>query len=351
MAVLGKIRKFQVVRFFAGLIIVGLFMSVFGGLGIYKTMTTTYVTSEATVSRVEEVHGTSTEGDRTVEYTSYNTFISYEVDGVKYEDVALGELSEEYKVGDKIAFRYNVEDPSDTATEGGDYILFVVTAAGAAAVIAGIILLIKNAKKKSSDLEEYDKVDMSSFSSEEIEAVKNSTEEMREYIFHFDKHIKQGYILENEYKEPVYEARMLTMNPFKPFEFEFKNHLTGETKQVKIGHTVTYSIGAGSGFAGSLPIKSAFTVDGKNNWDYLAENGFGFNCTLEGIAPCFRVKHFGTEVAYIKTVGTNAIRDKESLIGKMPVNGIFSVKCRRSDIDMVFMVCVSIARAIFYEND
>lgn len=351
MAVLGKIRKFQTVRFWAGLIVVGLFMSVLGGIGIYKTMTTTYVTSEGTVSKVEEIHGTTNEGDNIVEYTSYEIFIDYEVDGVKYEDVGLGEVSDEMKVGDTIAFRYNIEDPSDIASEGGDYILYIVTAAGAAAFVAGVVLLIKSVKKKSSDFEEYDKVDLSAFSNEEIEAVKNSTEETREYIFHFDKHIKQGYILENEFKEPVYEAKMLTMNPFKPFDFELINHLTGETKSVKIGHTVTHSMGSGSGFSGSFPIKSAFTVDGKNNWDYLAENGYGFNFTLEGISPCFRVKHFGTEVAYIKTEGTNAVRDKESLIGKLPVNGIYSVKCRRSDIDMIFMVCMSIARAVFYEND
>ena len=346
---LNKLRKIQKIRFFGGLIIVGIVLSVISGFVLHKTAVTTYITSEAVVSRVEEVYETDTQdGNQQLQYT---VFIDYEVDGKKYTDVEFSTSSEEVKVGDKIEFRYNAEDPSQTATVGGDYIPYITLAFGVIAFAAGCVLLIKNIKQPAGEMNEYDKVKPSDYTQEQSDSVRNSVEPMQNYFFHFDSHIRQGYILENEYKEPVFEAKMLSMNPLKPFPFEFTNHYTGETRNVLIGKTVSYSIGSSAGFSYRVPINSSFTVDGKNNWDYLAENGYGFDCSFEGITPCFRVKHFGVENAYIKTEGTNALRNKDSLIGKIPVNGLFSVRCRKSDVDMIFMVCVSIARAIFYEND
>lgn len=349
MSFFNKFRKFQVVRFAAGLIAVGIVIAAISGFAIYKTATTVYETTEATVVGVEEIYNATAENEN--EKYSYTYFIDYEVQGQKYTNVEFGSFPEPKNSGETITIRYDVSDPTSIATEGGDYILYIVLAAGVAAFIGGIVTLVKGIRKKSDDYDEYNRVDMSGVSQQQIDAIANNDEPYREFFFHYGGRLNQSYILDDENKEPAYEAKMVSMHLLKPFVFEFVNHITCQSRTVEIGHTVTKSIGTGSGFSYSVPISSAFTVDGKNNWDYLAENGYGFTFSLEGIAPCFRVTHYGVEVAYIKTVGTNALRGKNNPIGNLPVNGLYSVKCRTSDLDMVFMVCVSIARAIFYEND
>ena len=345
----NKFRKFQVIRFYTGLMLVGIVLSAISGFLIYKTATTTYQTVDATVTGCEEFFDSTAENEN--DRIKYRYSIEYRVGDKLYTDDSFGEFSEPMNEGDILEIRYNVNDPTEIASVGGDYIMYIVMAAGILAFIFGLIGLIKAVKRKSSDFNEYDRVDESSFSQEQIDSVKNSTEPQREYFFHYAGKLNQGYVLEDKNKEHAYEANVISFNPLKPFVFEFKNCVTGAAKNVSISHTVSTSIGSGnSGFSGT-PISSSFKIDGKNNWDYLAENGFSFEMSLDGIAPCFTVRHYGVDVAYIKTEGTNALRGKDSLIGKLPVNGLYSVRCRQSDLDMIFMVCVSIARAIFYENN
>ena len=350
MSFFNKFRKLQVVRFYAGLIAVGLLFTLIGGFLIYKTATVTYESTEATIVRVEEFSDPSVESSNATA-VRYRYFIDYEANGEKYSNVEFGEYTEPAFEGDKMTVYYNIDDPSQIKSDGSDLVIYVVFAVGIAALVFGIINLIKIIKKKSSDLNEYDRVDVSSFSQEQIDAIKNSTEPEYEYFFHYAGKFNQGYVLEDENKVHAYEANVISANLFKPYEFEFKNCITGEAENVSITHTVSTSVGSGDGMFTGTPINSSFKINGKNNWDYLAENGFSFDMSLNGISPCFTVKHCGVEVAYIKTEGTNVVRGKDSLLGKLPVNGIFSVKCRQSDIDMIFMVCVSIARAVFYEND
>ena len=75
--------------------------------------------------------------------------------------------------------------------------------------------------------------------------------ETKTYYFHPGKaSVKQGYLMENDNQEVVYEANVLKQPLFGAADVEFVNHITGKSEIHKVGHTVTSetSAGKGSGF-------------------------------------------------------------------------------------------------------
>lgn len=162
--------------------------------------------------------------------------------------------------------------------------------------------------------------------------------------------IKQGYVMEDENKTPAFEAKMEKLTFFKPYEFEFINKRTGSSVSRKISHTVSTTSGTSEGISPlsssfSVLMSSKFKIDGENCWDYIARNGYSIDVSLQGIKPCYNIKKYGVEVAYAEAAGTNVITGKNSAIGKLPTSGIFSVECKDSDMEMIFMICFAIARA------
>ena len=60
------------------------------------------------------------------------------------------------------------------------------------------------------------------------------------YLFQPDKKmLKQGFSLTDENGNTVYEAKMLKNALFGGMQFEFVNHLTNQTVEHKVGHTLT----------------------------------------------------------------------------------------------------------------
>ena len=345
MEILNKFRKAGRIRNAIGLIIIGLLFVVIS-IFMMRAPKVEYVPATATIADIQSEYDSAQETD------VYTVFVNYTIDGVDYKNIEFGSYSSSMSVGDTVDIEYDPADPSHIQAPGSGFIVYIALAAGAIAFVAGIILTVKSIKQRSSDMNEYNRVDMSKASEDEIDAIRNSDEPTNSYVFHFDKNIKQGYQLEDAEHRMIYEAKMTKLSVAKPFVFEFINHISHSVKTMEIGHTVSKSIGMGEGhFKYSVPISSAFTVDGVSNWDYLAEKGFGFDFRMNGIKPCFDVLHYGVKVAYIETAGSEVINENsKNPLSKLPINGLFRVECRNSDLDMVFMTCFSIARAIFYEN-
>ena len=91
------------------------------------------------------------------------------------------------------------------------------------------------------------------------------------YFFQPEKKIlKQGFFMTDEDKNVVYEAKMLKQPILGAMEFEFINHITGQSGVHKVGHTVTTET---SGLFEFFSIKSSFKYDGENIWDYLHDQG------------------------------------------------------------------------------
>lgn len=346
MDALNKIRKFEKVRNGIGAIIIGVVFIIISVLAMFAPEQEMGTTT-ATIVEIQE------EYDPTVQETNYHVFVDYPAIGGMYRHVELGSYHTGMKVGDEIEVEYFMDEPGTVQTPGGGFIVYIALVLGVIMLAVGIVQTKKSVHQSPSDLEEYNRVDLSGVSEADIERVKNDPSPMNRYYFHFAGHLNQDYELEDTAHRVVYEARMEKLELIRDTTYHFINHITHTEDVRKISHTVSVHTGGGSGqFCYRVPIKSSFKVDGVRNWDYLAERGFGFDFRMNGLRPCFDVYHNGVKVADIETSGTNLYDDEESrsFIGKLPVNGLYRVNCKESELDNVFMTCFSIARAIFYEN-
>ncbi|MBQ0010256.1 MAG: DUF3592 domain-containing protein [Ruminococcus sp.] len=343
MSLLNVARKTAMIRAYVGLILVGLVFAGIGGFVISRPQGT-YLPTEATVTKV------ISEYDTVTETYGGEIYVRYRVDGTEYSDVLLSGYTDGYAEGDKITVEYDADDPSSARLPGGKAFPYLFCALGVILTVVGIAGLCKSIRTKTSEMNEYNQVDLSAVPQEKIDAIRENTDPVNDYFFHFDKNFKQGYVMEDAEHRTVYEAKMEKLTLLGTIPFTFINHISGRSWDMKIGHTVSTSVGAGDGFSFRVPIRSSFTVNGTDNWKYLASKGYGFDYHLSGICPCFDVRHYGEKVAYVETTGTNTLRGTDNAIGKLPVNGLFKVQCKACDLDLVFLTCFSIARAVFYEN-
>lgn len=338
---LNVARKVEKIKFYIGMTLVGLLFAVVGGLFAFQPQ------GEYAPVTVEITQKTPQTVD---EETLYDYNVSYEVEGVPYTSSVRG-WKENKEIGDTLTLEYSVDNPMVLRVAGGDgWIMYLVFGIGCVLVVLGIVKTVASVKKKVKDMNEFDQVDETSVDPALVQEIRESTEPMQSYVFHFDGKLNQGYVMEDSVKRVVYEAKMEKITVFKPYTFEFINHLTGYHKKTEISHTVTTSIGSGSssGFSYAVPTSSSFKVDGVNVWKVLASKGFGFDHRLSGLRPIYDIKRYGVPVAHVETAGTNAMRGGTSKIGNLPVNGIFNVTCRESDLDGVFLTCFAIARVDIY---
>ena len=229
-------------------------------------LTANYVQGEGTVTKVEV---NVTYDAEHVATTNYDTYFTYTVDGKDYETYL--SLSEQKAVGSKLTFYYDPKDPNKTSygvNNGWLWIVFIV--AGCVSAGFTVYFAIKDAKrnKKTDEL----RAQRAAVAQEE--AAKAGTGEsipegeQREYYFRFDGHsLKPGYLIEDKFRTPLYEGKMLKNNPLMAKEYEFINHRTNRTDVHKVSHTLTS--GSGSEFS----TRSTFKFDGVDVWDYLHDKG------------------------------------------------------------------------------
>lgn len=339
---LNVLRKFGKIRSSVGFIIIGLLFTVVSILILFspegETETTSAVITEIEVSYNEE-------GDR-----DFTVYVDYTVAGTEYTHIWLGSYSSSMHEGDTIEINYDPADPTAISAVGSDEVLYVVLIAGLLALAVGVLMLIRSIKQKTSEMNEYDQVDLNAVPQEKIDAVMENDEPKNNYFFHFGGKLNQDYILEDKEHRTIYEARLQKFVVLRDYKFDFINHISGVSRTVEVGHTVSTSVGMGNI---SVPTSSSFTVNGMNNWEYLASKGYSFAFEHMGIRPSFTVSHYGVKVAHIETSGADLFEEKgtKNPLYKLPVNGYFRVECGNSDLDLVFFTCFSIARAIFYQND
>ena len=157
------------------------------------------------------------------------------------------------------------------------------------------------------------------------------------------KTIKQGFYLEDESGNVVYEGKMLKFSLFGASPFAFTNHITNHTEEHKVGKTVTMEQ---SGLVGFFSTKSYFKYDNEKIWDYLHNKGIRINSTLSGnkIGMTYDVSFEGKALA---TISSSSPKGK-SLI---TTNMYYDVICEEKDIDLVFLVAFAIAKTeqVFYD--
>lgn len=157
------------------------------------------------------------------------------------------------------------------------------------------------------------------------------------------KTIKQGFSLEDENNNIIYEAKMEKFKLFGAAPFVFTNHLTNKTEQHSIGKTVTMEE---SGVAGFFSTKSTFKYDGEKIWDYLHNKGIRINSTLSGnkVGMTYEISFEGKELA---TISSSSPKGKSLITTDM----YYDVICDESNLDLVFLVAFAIAKTeqTFYD--
>lgn len=338
MKILNLIKKYAKIRNSVVLILVGLIISIIAGVMFVAPDNNTYEKVEATITSIEEIQ----DADQDETETSYEVYVTYTVDGKEYK-AQLDSYQSNWKVGKVIECEYNVDDPASLRTGNGKTMSLIICIIGIGAVIFGAFSLVKGIKASSNDFAQYDKIEESQIDPAKAEEIKNSNEEKEEFVFHFTGKLNQSYIMKNSYNEAVYEAICNGVKLVKDTEYEFKNHINGESSIKMISHTLTTSYG-NDNF--STAVKSAFKIDGKNCWDILADMGYGFDFGLNGIKAHYTVRHMGVEIGYVELGGTGLMNEKykDNPLGKAPTNGIFKIECPKSEIEAMFLICFCLTR-------
>ncbi len=337
MELLSKLRKIEKIRFYAGLILAGLILSVISGLALFMPHGE-YLPVEATIVG-KELDGTGSDA-------GYKFFIDYTAGGQTFRNVEFSSFDDKTEIGDKVTIEYDSENPANIRSEGGAAIPYVVLAAGLAALGFGAAKIGGALKQPAAELNEFNQVDYSRVTPEQAASV-NTEEPWEKYYYHFTGKMNQSAVLETQDgRREVCYAEQMKMTALKPFIYEFRSRRTLKNVTREIGHTVSVTTGSVAGFR--MPIKKSFTIDGVNNWEYLGSLGYSLEMQMQGLKPCFRVYRWGVEVASIETAGTDILKDgKDSLVGKLPTNGLFKVECAPSEADGVFLVCFCLDRALF----
>lgn len=163
---------------------------------------------------------------------------------------------------------------------------------------------------------------------------------MANHTFFFQpekKILKQGFFMTDEDKNIVYEAKMIKQPILGAMEFEFVNHITGQSGVHKVGHTVTTET---SGLFEFFSIKSTFKYDGENIWDYLHGQGIRIDSSIAGdrIGMSYHISLKGKDMADIATASPDG--------GNGLITGAswLKVTAAEEDIDLAFLTAFSIAR-------
>lgn len=154
--------------------------------------------------------------------------------------------------------------------------------------------------------------------------------------------IKQGFSLEDEDGNVVYRAKMTKFKLFGAAPFEFTNNVTNNKEEHMLGKVLTQEE---SGLVGSISIKSSFKYDGKKIWDYLHELGIRIDSGASGgrLGMTYNVTFEGKPFA---TIATSSPKGKSLITTDL----YYDVTCDEKDLDLVFLVAISIARTeqLFY---
>ena len=152
------------------------------------------------------------------------------------------------------------------------------------------------------------------------------------------KTIKQGFYLEDENGNIVYEAKMTKFSLFGASPFEFFNHITNKKEEHKVGKTITTREG-GNDIVSSLSTRSYFKFDNQKIWYYLHDKGIRIDTQLSNnkLGMTYNVTFEGKNLA---TIATSSPKGKSFITFDL----YYDVTCEEKDLDLVFLVAFSIAK-------
>lgn len=136
-----KKRSFGYISFII-LGVIFIVVSIFGA----KNYNTLDGTGYAEIVNIEVSQETVERGGESEIETVYTQFVTYEVDGVKYENVDLGSCNSNAKVGDKVEIVYDTKDPS-RVSEKGKKVFYIAGIGGGISILLGVYQIVRSRVK------------------------------------------------------------------------------------------------------------------------------------------------------------------------------------------------------------
>ncbi len=346
--IIAKIEKF---RFFAGLLVVGIFFVALSCFALSHSQND-LPCAEGTITRIIEY--TDTDGSK-----AYHIYVSYTDDkGNRFEDIEYPSYSFTMNEGDSVEVLYDPEKPGEIQSPDADVAFTILLVIGIAVIAFAVFRIVKAVKKGSDDGQSAeqntnspfeDPVDM--YDPVRSEEIRCDIEPQSEYYFHWTGKLNQSYILETHARQAIYEAVCDHIGVFTPYRYTFADRITGKTVEHKISHTVTTRYGHGTESSNFSAVGySYFKIDDENIWEYIKKLGYSVVIKTDKLRRDFEILHYGVPVAYLEAAGVNILSDTSNhgkLGDKLTATGLFKVSCKPSDIEAVFLACFCVSRVEF----
>ena len=283
-----------------------------------------FIETEATITNIVETPSAFPD-----EPSTFQTFVDYFVEGVKYENIEINAYETGYKVGKVITILYNPENPSEAIAKVSAFIPILMIALAGLSLAGGvtaIVLMVRSSKKKKELVEKP-----------VITSLGREIGEMQKLYFSLDMktHVKLRFYIEDEYKNLLYEGKMEKFNLVGAHTYVFTDHINHHEEQHKVGHV-------NDAQSGDITVSQGFTFDGVEMTEYLDANKISIEYGTEQGGISYNIYHEGQLVATAVT-SSKYVHEEDAknhpMISKFRLtNYFFQIKGQRSYIDVIFLV-------------
>lgn len=302
------------------------------GLGVYFAFfrTNGFETTTAIVVATEENDTVST--DDTI---TYFPIVEYTVNGTKYTVKLSDVYVDKGDTGKEIKIKYNPENPKDIHDASPGATIYLLVAGGIITVVS-LFVLIKNKKQVQKYAESTGSMPL-------FGALTRSDAERKLYFVTDLGTAKGTCHIEDESRRVLYELVSKKFSLVADSEVEFVDHVTGQRTTHYIGKVATTSSGA----IWVLDNHSTFTVDGKDVWKLLHENGVKIETGIGGIKFNYKISYNGETIATAEACGRyvhEEDEEKHGLLAKTPAPGFYRIRTTVEKCDIIFLTLMAIGR-------
>ena len=298
---------------------VGCYLGFFKGNG--------YVETTATIESIDPIE-TATDEEQNYEVT-----VRYTVDGTEYT-AKLGEYKPSFAVGQEVKIKYDPAHPEKIVSASKTF-AFILIAVGAVVVAVVVFVFVKNGKQKKKYAGMKDTVAFEPSN-------PGSTE--RKLYFVTDLGTAKGTCrIEDENRRVLYEAVSRKYSLVADSEMEFVDRVKDRRTTHYIGKVATSS----SSTIWVIDNHSTFTVDGRDVWKILHENGITIKTGLKGVFWNYTILRDGVEIAYAENTGKyvhEEDEEKHGVLSKTPAQGFYRIRTTEQNCDAIFLTLFAIGR-------
>lgn len=300
------------------------------GVIMYMNSPSKYAETTAKITNVNEYKNNDNE-------TVYDYDLEFTVDGKTYTSI-FAAMPDKKNVGDTVTIYYDPANPESTSNTKHTGMISVVMAVAGVALVAFSVLSTVKKVQKSRELDAKTRP-----ADGNVRVAPLPKDQLTEYYVAFDgSTLKPGYTVEDKNRKVVYEMTMTKQALVGARTFEFRNKLTGRTQEHAVGHTTTVSYNNEI-----FSQTSWFSIDGKNVWDVLHEQGVRIDTDIASKFPkmIYTMSQNGRFFATIET-SSMYIHEEDEAQHKIRIPyGKWYYRCwtNEQNLDLLFLTVFAIS--------